>query len=177
MTDAAPLILTLRLDEAHQARFDALREAYFPPERNYLSAHVTLFHKLPGDAFSAIAFRLTRLASKTPPPEVSVEAPYLLGRGVAFRLSSPAVDALRRDLAEDWRNWLTPQDRGKARLHVTIQNKVPAAEAKALLSHLLPNFPPSAFRSPGLDLWRYLGGPWEYVAGFEFVSATLRSGR
>jgi hypothetical protein len=169
MTADAPLILTLRLDDVHQARFDALRAANFPPERNFLAAHVTLFHKLPPDALSAIAFRLTRLAAGTPPPDVAVEAPYLLGRGVAFRLASPVVDALRRDLAEDWRDWLTPQDRGNARLHVTVQNKVLAAEAKALLSHLLPGFAPGAFKSPGLDLWRYLGGPWEHAAGFDFA--------
>ncbi|MFC3691225.1 2'-5' RNA ligase family protein [Chenggangzhangella methanolivorans] len=175
MTDPAPLILTLRLDADRQARFDALRAMYFPPERNFLAAHVTLFHKLPGDALSAIVFRLSRLAEGTPPPEVKVEAPYLIGRGVAFRLASPAADALRRDLAQDWRDWLTPQDRGKSRLHVTVQNKVLAAEAKALLSNLSPDFSPSAFKSPGLDLWRYLGGPWEHEAGFEFtaVSAPL----
>lgn len=169
MTADAPLILTLRLDAAHQARFDALRAAYFPAERNYLRAHITLFHKLPADALSAIAFRLTRLAAGTPPPDVAVEAPYLIGRGVAFRLVSPVVDALRRDLADDWRDWLTPQDRGKTRLHVTVQNKVLAAEAKALLSNLLPGFAPGAFRSPGLDLWRYLGGPWSHEAGFDFA--------
>jgi len=167
--DASPLILTLRLDAAHQARFDSLREAHFPPERNYLAAHVTLFHKLPGDALSAIAFRLDRLVAQTSPPEVAVEAPYLLGRGVAFRLTSPAADALRSALAQDWADWLTPQDRGKTRLHVTVQNKVLAPEAKALHAALAGAFSPSRFESPGLDLWRYLGGPREHAAGFDFV--------
>jgi hypothetical protein len=175
MLDPAPLILTLRLDAAHQARFDALRDAHFPPERNYLRAHVTLFHKLPGDALSAIAFRLARLVAGTPPPEVVVEAPYLLGRGVAFRLNSPAADGLRHDLAQDWGDWLTPQDRAKTRLHVTVQNKVPAPEAKALHAALMAASAPSRFASPGLDLWRYLGGPWEHAAACEFaaVSAAL----
>ena len=47
--DPAPLILTLKLDQASFTRLDALRQAHFPPERNWLSAHLTLFHHLPGD--------------------------------------------------------------------------------------------------------------------------------
>lgn len=44
-----PLIVTLALDEQAQARFDALRSRHFPPDRNVLDAHVTLFHALPGE--------------------------------------------------------------------------------------------------------------------------------
>ena len=35
--------------------FDRLRELHFPPERNYLSAHLTLFHKLPGKRATEIS--------------------------------------------------------------------------------------------------------------------------
>jgi hypothetical protein len=41
-------VVTLLLDDGAQRRFDRLREAYFPPERNHVAAHVTLFHALPG---------------------------------------------------------------------------------------------------------------------------------
>ena len=41
-----PLIVTLALDEAAEARFDGLRQEHFPLERNHLRAHVTLFHAL-----------------------------------------------------------------------------------------------------------------------------------
>ena len=166
---AAPLILTLRLDAAHQARFDALRSEYFPRERNFLSAHITVFHKLPGEEIDRISNRLARLAPGTRPPEVRVERPFLLGGGVAFRLVSPAADALRRDLAGGWGDWLTPQDRNAARLHVTVQNKVSAGEARSLHAKLMLDFAPTRFWSPGLDLWRYRGGPWEHAAGFDFV--------
>jgi hypothetical protein len=52
---AQPLILTLRMDERSQERFDRLRETHFPPERNYLRAHLTLFHKLPGEREAEIS--------------------------------------------------------------------------------------------------------------------------
>ena len=42
-----PLIVTALLDEAAQQRFDRLRRSHFPPERNHLDAHLTLFHRLP----------------------------------------------------------------------------------------------------------------------------------
>ena len=44
----APLIVTLLVDDDAQQHFDALRSEHFPAERNYLRAHVTLFHALPG---------------------------------------------------------------------------------------------------------------------------------
>src|ERR1700712_5017184 len=46
--DHAPLILTLALHGEDQARFDRLRIAHFPPERNLIPAHITMFHHLPG---------------------------------------------------------------------------------------------------------------------------------
>ena len=45
--DLAPLIVTAELPEALQSRADQLRREHFPPERNHLNAHVTLFHAIP----------------------------------------------------------------------------------------------------------------------------------
>ena len=45
--DAAPLSVTAQLPRDLHARYTALRTEHFPPERNYLDAHVTLFHALP----------------------------------------------------------------------------------------------------------------------------------
>jgi 2'-5' RNA ligase superfamily len=167
--EAAPLILTLRMDAAHQARFDALRSAHFPPRRNVLDAHVTLFHALPGHALRAVEDMLAEEAARTPPPVVAVREPFLLGRGVAFRLESPEANALRARIAGRWSGILTAQDRAPPRLHVTVQNKVTPAEARTLLEKLLPPFQESRFVSPGLDLWSYLGGPWRAEARFEFA--------
>ena len=45
----APLIVTALLDEQAQEWFDRLRRNHFPPARNHLDAHLTLFHRLPDD--------------------------------------------------------------------------------------------------------------------------------
>ena len=47
--DARPLIVTLKLDAASFARLDGLRRTHFPAAINRLSAHLTLFHHLPGE--------------------------------------------------------------------------------------------------------------------------------
>jgi hypothetical protein len=172
LSDGAPLILTLRLDADHQALFDRLRDRHFPADRNHLAAHVTLFHALPGAEAPGIAARLAEVACASPQPELQVAAPYSLGRGVAFRLVSPAAEALRGRLALDLADRLTVQDRTKRSLHVTVQNKVSPAAAKALLAELSPGFAPSRFASPGLDLWRYLGGPWSHLAAFDFAASS-----
>lgn len=164
-----PLILTLRLDQARQVRFDALRQEHFPPERNYLSSHVTLFHHLPGADVLEIIRRLRAVVDGRPPPLVTVQSVASLGRGVAFRLASPETLEIRRALAAEWLPHLTPQDRNFGGLHVTVQNKVAPEAAHALLARLRSAFAPDEFHAPGLDLWRYLGGPWEHVEAFDFA--------
>src|SRR5215212_1599791 len=146
MADDRPLILSAVLDAPVQQRLDALRRAHFPAERNHLDAHVTLFHHLPGTEEGA--------------------GVRLLGRGVAVWLSSPTLAALRAALARRWTPWLTPQDRGKRDLHVTVQNKVTPEAARALHAELAGVVVPERTRAVALALWRYAGGPWEPVARF-----------
>ena len=164
--DAPPLVLTLELDDAAQARFDALRRAHFPPERNHLQAHVTLFHALPGAHEGQVRSDLERSAQR-PSYDVDVVRVRSLGRGVAYDLRSSELAAQRADLAGAWAPWLTPQDARPHAAHVTVQNKVTPERARALLRELEAAFAPYAVRATGLALWRYLGGPWEPVAGWE----------
>ena len=155
-----PLILTLALDAAAQARFDALRTAHFPPERRHVGAHVTLFHALP----DALAVREdVRAAARVPPFGVRVARLRSLGRGVAYVLESEELTALRRDLAHAWDSLLTPQDRQRHAPHVTVQNKVTPERARTTLAALSAGFVPYDVTATGLALWRYLGGPWEHV--------------
>ena len=59
-----------------------------------------------------------------------------LGGGVAYRIVSPDLDAIRNELAEVFHGSLTVQDAGGWRPHVTIQNKVATKVARALLEDL-----------------------------------------
>ena len=169
MADDRPLILSAVLDAPVQQRLDALRRAHFPAERNHLDAHVTLFHHLPGAEEGAVAEAVAE-AARAPAPAVEVAGVRLLGRGVAVWLSSPPLAALRAALARQWAPWLTPQDRGKRDLHVTVQNKVTPEAARALHAELAGVVVPERTRAVALALWRYAGGPWEPVARFAFAT-------
>jgi hypothetical protein len=59
---------------------------------------------------------------------------------------------------------LTPQDRASWRPHVTIQNKVEPAEARALLDRLKADFRPRPLAIVGFASWYYRGGPWEKLS-------------
>ncbi len=168
--DAAPLVLTLALDAEAAAWLEALRRAHFPPERNLVPAHVTLFHALPGEAIGEVRARLAaECAAVAPGLSVRLGPPRLLGRGVALAVEAPpAVAALRARLAAAWRDRLTRQDAQGWRPHATVQNKVAPEAARALHAALLAALPPREGRAEGLSLWRYRGGPWEPAAAFRF---------
>lgn len=160
-TGAAPIVLTGMMGAADQQFFDALRAAHFPPERNFLAAHITLFHQLPPSALAELDGLLRVTAADTPPPAATVSAVYSLGNGTAFRLHSPDLLAVRARIADHFHGLLSAQDQGTPRLHITVQNKVPSAEARALLETLGRDFRPRPVAIVGLAAHRYLGGPWE----------------
>ena len=163
----APLIVTLLLDDEAQGRFDRLRAAHFPAERNHLQAHVTLFHALPGEHLTDVSRELAEVADRTP-FDVAVTGVRFLGRGVAIDLDAPELTALRRGLAGAFDPWLTRQDRQWSRPHVTVQNKVSPEVARALFEDLSASFVPETVTARGLGLWTYLGGPWSAEGEFPF---------
>ena len=166
---APPLILTLALSPADQERFDALRRQHFPPDRNFLSAHVTLFHRLPGEEQEAVLVDVRDVASRKP-YDVEVSGVRLLGHGVALTLDSRELHTMREDLAQRWSRWLSPQDRQGFRPHLTIQNKVDSHRARALHAELSATFASYPVRAVGLHLWRYDGGPWMHLRSTSFAS-------
>ena len=163
MTDFRPLILTARPDAAALARFEALRRAHYPPALNRVPAHISLFHQLPGSEFDAVIERLRTTARAHPAPRVEVTKLRSLGRGVAYILRSEGLSALHADLAEAWEPLLIPQDRHRLDPHVTIQNKATLEVARATLAALTADFTPWSFEVIGIDVWRYLDGPWEHL--------------
>jgi hypothetical protein len=92
-----------------------------------------------------------------------------LGRGVAIRIVSPELETIRAELADAFAPLLTPQDRAGWRPHVTVQNKVTPAEARATLGMLEGTFRPHAVRIAGLAAWYYRGGPWEAISRHMFA--------
>jgi hypothetical protein len=160
--------MTALFGKADQAWFDDLRRAHFPPERNQLAAHLTMFHHLPPSAADELKHRLTLESRNVPRPEARLAAPYSLGRGVAYRIDSRALADVRARIAEAFTGLLTPQDQAGWRAHVTVQNKVEPAAAKALLATLLREFEPRPLTIVGLATYWYRGGPWEPLSRHMF---------
>lgn len=167
---ASPLILTLHLNEEAFSFFNSLRQQYFPAERNFLNAHLTLFHHLPPNEQMIV----DSLAAATQTQEkllLDVVGVVTIGKGVAYKIVCPSLLNLHRILQQKWQPWLLPQDRQKLWPHITVQNKVAPAIAKQTLEVLKEPFEPFTAQGIGLTLWRYEGGPWEFVQDFPFKQA------
>ena len=163
-----PLIVTVQIAEPEFSHFTALRRKHFPPDRNYIRAHITMFHKLPGDALAEICNVLSTVASQTPIGSIRVTEVRFLGQGTAFGLENQGLQDMRRRLVARFQPWLAPQDQQPWKPHITVQNKVEKAAAYALFNELASSFEPFYLETPGLALWHYRGGPWEHISNFAF---------
>jgi hypothetical protein len=164
----APIIITATMSAADQKVFDRLRSEHFPPERNFLDAHMTLFHHLPPAALAEIKRRAATLSSELPPPLAMVTGLINLGRGVAYRVESAELMVVRDELADAFKGILTPQDKASPRLHITVQNKVDPATARILMADLAQNFAPRPLAITGLSAFYYMGGPWSAIGQWSF---------
>ena len=166
---AAPIIVTALFGPAETAFFDELRVRHFPPERNQLRAHLTMFHHLAPSLERELKQRLVAETRGVPPLDARIAGVMSLGRGVAFRIESRALEDIRDRLADAFASLLTPQDRSGWRPHVTVQNKVDPAVAKTLQADLEREFRPRVTRIVGIATWWYRGGPWEPLSRHMFA--------
>ena len=164
---AGALIVTAELGREDFSWLDGLRRRHFPPERNQVPAHLTLFHALPPSAEAEASRRLADLARESR-PRAWIEGLMDMGGGVAFRVVSPDLDEMRDQIAESFHGCLSAQDSAGWRPHVTIQNKVPGKVAGALYETLKADFQPRPLSISGLGLHRYMDGPWRTLATWPF---------
>lgn len=165
---ASPFIVTAALPPAIQGWADALRREHYPPERNHLHAHVTMFHSFAPSLFDELKDFLPQLAREFAPPEAYVTGVMDLGKGTAIALQSEPLLALRSLIAEHFHGSLTAQDLYEPRPHITIQNKVTKTEARALQASLAPTIEPRHFVFPAIELHLYQNGPWEQIKSCAF---------
>ena len=164
---AGALIVTAELAAEDLAWLDALRRRHYPQERNRVPAHLTMFHALAPSAEEEARRRLAAHSARRAPP-ARIAGLMDLGGGVAFRIVSDELDAIRDELAADLHGLLGAQDSGGWRPHVTIQNKVAPRVSRELIQALERGFQPRPLRIAGLGLHRYLGGPWETLGVWKF---------
>jgi len=149
-------ILTAEMDDDSFAWLNGLRQAHFPVERNFLPAHLTLFHRLS----PAQIARLRSIEAPRTPVELCFDRIVFLGFGVAIRARSADLERLRNTAQAAIGGELSRQDRQTWKPHVTVQNKVPAETARKLQRMLEDEFAERTGVATGLLVWEYLGGPW-----------------
>jgi hypothetical protein len=150
-----------------------LRRAHYPRERNRLKAHVTLFHGLPPSAGDEVRRLLAEFAASAA-PEARITGLMDLGRGTAFAVESPDMAALHGALAERLHGLIQQKDARALKLHITVQNKVAIAEARALRRRLAAAFQPRGFHFRGLGIYAWHGKLWNFERLFPFRGAPGR---
>ena len=156
------------------AFLNKLRQAHFPPERNHLSAHLTLFHAIPPSCERELRGLMADLSREYAPPMARLDGLLNLGRGTAFRVLSDTMLEVRALIADRFAGVLTAQDTQQPRLHVTIQNKVAPREAKHLQQVLEPDMEPRDFAIPALEAHYYIGPQWEAAGRWPFRGSARR---
>ncbi|MEO9600699.1 2'-5' RNA ligase family protein [Parasphingorhabdus sp.] len=163
-----PIIMTAQMGKAEFAWADRLRKRHFPPERNLIAAHITLFHHLPPQALDEIKSAVIALTGSLPKPDAKLSGLIHLGKGVAYQLHSPELLSLRMELADRFAGLLVAQDQQTPRLHITVQNKVAPKEAQSLLEELSADFEPRPFAIHGIGLHYYVEGLWQDIGAWPF---------
>lgn len=164
---ADPLIVSALFGTRDFTWLDGLRRAHYPPDRNRLPAHLTLFHHLPPSLGSELKRRLGEVV-RAPRPAAEAAGLINLGRGVAIRIEAQALECIRADLADAFSGLLMPPDIAAWRPHVTIQNKVAPEDARALLKQLEREFRRRPVAVEGLAVWAYRDGDWDLVSRHPF---------
>lgn len=157
-------VLTAELDANSFDWLDGLRRLHFPAERNWLPAHLTMFHRL---SLRQVEHLLCATVPLGPIP-LEFDGMTFLGSGSAVRTTSSELEVLRQDLKTMIGHGLSRQDDQKWKPHVTIQNKVPLGEAHALFRLLDGAFVARAGDATGLLVWEYIGGPWQLAHRLPF---------
>lgn len=165
------LIVTAWIDEEDMRPFSELRSRFFPGERNFLHAHVTLFHHIRSSVRERFIQFATERAAERGCNNVRIKQPFLMGKGVAYALDPQPLIDIREPLRKEFAESLTPQDaRPWKRPHITVQNKVSPEDARQLLRHLEEKFEPCTVRLKGYKFFRYDYGPWTELGRAAFSS-------
>jgi 2'-5' RNA ligase len=168
---AQALIVTAQLPHGLFSRLEGLRRAHYPPARNHVPVHVTLFHALPPSSLGEVRGLLARAARGA--SRRADAGVFDMGRGTGIAIASPALADLREELGHALHGLLSAQDQGTLRFHVTVQAKVDRAEARALQAQLRAGWRDEAFAFPALALHRLVprpggGAGWDTLGEWPF---------
>lgn len=157
------VIITALLDRHVEKELTLLRNNFFPKEINYLPAHVTLFHAAPLELIEKMDFL------REPMP-LTIREPVFFGRGFGVKVDCPELKNWRRELLKLLLDF-TPQDKNLNQLHVTFQNKVTPDKARKDFEQFKLIWNPIESEALGIQVWKYLGGPWELLETKQFSAS------
>tara|TARA_Y100000768_G_scaffold388012_1_gene381476 strand:- start:2555 stop:3037 length:483 start_codon:yes stop_codon:yes gene_type:complete len=160
------LIVTAAMNDELHSSMTELRDKFFPREINYLEAHITLFHQFPDRCET----QLKEWVREQKVMQLELSEPVFLGFGFGVKVESPPLKSFYLALRGNFLNQLSKQDAHKKNLHITLQNKVEARQAKKECSEFSKNWQPMSGEILGLNLYHYLGGPWEKKEEIKFRS-------
>lgn len=169
----ASYILTLQLDPEATGFFNRLRRQYYPAHANEVAAHLSLFYRLPADEPGIMAALDTMVAR--PSFTLQVHDVQRYANGIAYTLVSGELQALHTSLQTQWAQWLIPRDRQPLQPHITIMNQVTAFKAQQTHETLKAAFQPFEVTATGVQLWRYLKGPWRLEGTYHFQAPGFTS--
>ena len=165
---AGALIVTAELAPPDFAWLDDLRRRHYPAERNQ---RARASHHVPRDCRRRprpSCARSFATMSDEPPPHARIAGVMDLGGGVAFRIVSDELDAIRDEIAERLHGLLTARTRRLAAArHHPEQGRRRRSQGRSC-NRLASGFQAGRSRISGLGLHRYLGGPWETLRTFPF---------
>lgn len=171
-------VLTLLTDKSHHSRLTSPRKRYFPSHLNKLSAHLTLFHALPGSKLqSTIIPDLQRLARRTSPFQIRATGPFRMKRGIVVGLARDEegcekAQEVHQVLQAEWKEggWLSEQDAEEGwRGHYTVMNKVDEERTVAMaFIAVKQGWEDDIGTVEGLELWKYGKGGWKWERRFDF---------
>ena len=168
---SAALIVTAELGGEDFAWLDALRRRHYPPERNQLPAHLTMFHALAPSAEREIRDRLAEIAAG-PAPAAHIAGIMDLGGGVALRVvsddSTRSATGSPTIFTASWAHRTAAAGGRMSPSRTRFRRRSP----RELIRSLEKEFKPRPLRIAGLGLHRYLGGPWETLALYKFRGAS-----
>ncbi|SMR48784.1 unnamed protein product [Zymoseptoria tritici ST99CH_1A5] len=175
----ARYVLTLQTDRAHHDRMTALREKFFPPERNTVRAHLTLFNALPESKLdSSVVPLLKEVAAEMGPFKIRVKRPYKMAGGFLVNLSPkdgpPPMNKLVDRLRNTWKEegFLSDQDAAKRSVHYTLMNKVTDKQkVDEAYAEFTSTWNGDEGIVDGLELWKYAKGRWYWAQRFDFTGA------
>jgi hypothetical protein len=109
-------ILTAEMDNDSFTWLDGLRRRHVPTERNFIPAHLTLFHRL--SAAQVVEWRLS--ATPDAPIAICFDQVVFLGFGVALRVKSNGLRLLREAIQTKVGGEFSRQDSQLWKPHVTV---------------------------------------------------------